>query len=728
MKELQRVYLTIGRKVFINHKLDVVEKVNPSHVTAFVLNMQSLGFMPSQDLIESLSNLSAENFKEHALAIQSVLIEMAGSRKNMRPMYEDFYNRNLEASDIELYMNAFIHYLTAGEWTPEYTQRIAMPQERLLSLKTIELGSLDNLKTYIYAIANNPVSMSQQQKENLEVLLAHFDKFITNSELVDNLNMINKENIIYTLKLLVKNGRGIGFKFVAMKHIKTSTDVLRLAMMFAGRDYTLSERRHHLINIKRPVRREILALLDKVVRTNSQALEDAYVYQGLWVVIAERLHPGDYATRYPKAMEFIDAIRNTKLKSWYSKVEAAYDKNDVEAVIDVLSQRPGEFARRLERTIRLAINTGSNPVEVIEAFGKVAPKVSSTILLQMVAHFKDMYERPDRNVRSFMPKGNVQKVHAIVETREPISMVVAALAARVCNEALIAQFSTKEALGKVYVEPGTLDGYALPLKLRTASKQLMTLARGSRVKLPEDAQFLRMFTYWKNAGQRIDVDLSAVALNENFENMSSEIYYGNLRNKDLHIVHSGDFVSAKKGAAEFIDADIAQLKKRGVKYVAMGINSFTSVPFCDMEECFAGISVLSSIDIEMDRRSVVFDPVNAVIRSDVSTDATFCLTLLYDVDNHELVWLDTVASRDYNSYDYRNNNAGANIVNTQSRFINTVRGMVYASYPQFLDLVNLHLIARDHELVDTPEEADLVISLDKGLTPYSVEDINANWL
>lgn len=730
MKNLQKVYLTIGRKVFIDNRLDATKKVNPSHVTAFILNMQSLGFMPSEELIQELSNLSEENFKRHALDIQSILIEMAGSRQNMRPMYEDFYNRNLEASDIELYMNAFIHYLTAGEWTPEYTQKIAMPQERLLNLKTIHLGSLEDLKSYIFSIANNPVSMSEQQKENLEILLKYFNDSMGNAELIDGLNMVNKENTIYTLKLILKYDRELVFNDTAIKHLKTSTDILRLAMMFAEGDYTLASHSHNLKTISRPNRRRILFLLEKVVTTNKQALEDAYVYQGLWVIIAEKLHPGDYANRYPKAMEFINAIRNTRLRSWYSKVEAAYASKDLKAITKLLSTRPGEFARRLERTIRLAIETGANSMGIIEEFGKVAPKVSSTILLQMAAHFKDIYERPNRNVRSFVPKGNVMKVHAIEDTREPISMVVAAYAAKTCNEALIAQFKEKESLGKVYVEPGTLEGYALPLKLRTASKQLMTLARGSKIKLPEEANFLRMFTYWKNKNQRIDVDLSSILLDENFNKISDEIYYGNLRNKEYHVVHSGDFVSATEGAAEFIDVDIERLREKGVKYVSMGINSFTSVSFCDMEECFAGISVLSSIDMNMERKSIEFDPVNALIRSDVASNCTFCVTLLYDVENHEVIWLDTACSRDYNYYDYsyRIDNAGANIVNTQSRFINAIRGMIYASYPQFLDLINLHLIARDHELVDTPEEADLIISLDQGLTPYSVEDINANWL
>ena len=43
-----------------------------------------------------------------------------------------------------------------------------------------------------------------------------------------------------------------------------------------------------------------------------------------------------------------------------------------------------------------------------------------------------------------------------------------------------------------------------------------------------------------------------------------------------------------KGAAEFIDIDIARCLERKVRYVVMSLNSFTQQPYCDLPECFAG--------------------------------------------------------------------------------------------------------------------------------------------
>lgn len=727
-KKLQEIYLTTGKKVFVprtfSDELRLI--VSDKKVIAFVLNLQSLGFMLSSDLLKEIKTMSDDDFDKFSSEVHSILVEYYGTRENMRPMYDNHFVNGLETDEVVLYTNAFMHYLTNGEWTPEYKNLVKFPQEKLLELKTIDLGTIKDLSEYIFTIANSPVSLSNQQKDNLLYLIKNLHKKIDDKDFIDKLNMPNKENMVYTLRLLLDLKRDEVFLKVANTHIKTSTDVLRLAVNFAQGDYTLASRQNRLVSIKRPVRRMLLNILNKVVTENKQALEDASVHQNLWVIVAEKLHPGDYANRYPAAMKFIDEIRNSKVRSWYSKVEKAYETKDLNEIINLLSKRPGEFARRLERTLRLAIDTQQNPLLVLEAFDKISDKLPSTLLLQLGAYFKDM-DNKDINVRSFVPKGNVNRVYVKEDTREKLNPLLSEAVANACDKALIAKFKKKESLGKVYIEKDKLNGYALPLKLRTASKQLMTLPRGSRVKLPEEAEFLRMFVYWRNKKERTDIDLSAVVLDKSFNVISEEIYYCNLVNEEYKIVHSGDFVSAKEGAAEFIDVQIDALKSNEAKYVVMAINSFTSEAFCDLEECFAGISVISKDDVIKFRNKVTYDPVNAVIRSDVSVNATFCSVLAYDVETHEIIWLDTVTSRDYyNGMVY--DNSGKNIVNTSCSFVNAVRGMINASYPQFSHLIDLHLKAREHEIVDTPEEADIIISLDKGLTPYSAEEINANWI
>ena len=528
---------------------------------------------------------------------------------------------------------------------------------------------------------------------------------------IDMFNIVNKENMAFVIETMYNfTGHKELASELAIKHVKTSTDILRIAMAFCEGDYTLSSHKHNLKSLKRSERRFILSLLDKVCQTNNQTIEDASRYQGLWIVIGEILHPGDYATRYPKAYEFFKTIREEKARSWYSKIEKAYESKNLIAVVELLSKRPGEFARRLERTIRHAIDNNENPMDVINAFGRIADKVDSTILLQMSQFFLDKYTRPV-NVRTFIPKGSLAKVYVKEDDRAEVSPFYWALTCRTCVDALIKKFSEKEKLGKVYIDPA-IKGYAVPLKQRNASKQLYAMARGSRIALPEEAKVLRMYQYWKNPGHT-DLDLTAMFVNENFNSVTEDVSYWNLRNKEIDCVHSGDIRSAQNGAAEFIDVPIEKLKEKGVRYVIMTVSSYSAVPYCNLEECFAGIMVLD----EVKSNEKTFDPAKSVVRSDIASDAKVCTPFLYDVETHEIIWIDAAVTGDVDG--------PINTINYYNHFVNVVRGMVYASYPQLIHLIGLNCIAREAEVVDNPEDADLIFSLDKGITPFSVEEINS---
>lgn len=715
MRELQRVYLELGKKVIVPvAKETKTSKVEMKYVVAFTLNMQSLGFMPSENLVNALSNLSYEEFVNITDDIYAELVNLAGSRVNMLPMYPDFPEVMMTLSDEQLFIDAIFHYFTMGVWEARFEQKIKMNTESLLALKTIELGSEEDLMSYISLLANSSVSMSERQKENLEFLLS---RYYHNKITVDMFNMVNKENIAFVIDTMYHfDGHKDLASELAIKHVKTSTDVLRIAMAFCKGDYTLSSHTHNLKSLKRSERRFILSLLDKVCQTNNQTIEDASRYQGLWIVIGEVLHPGDYVTKYPKAYEFFETIRREKARSWYSKLERAYETNQVSVVLNLLSQRPGEFARRLERTMRLAAESGTNVIEVMNAFGLIADKVDSTILLQMMQFFLDKYTRPV-DVRTFMPKGKLAKVYAIEDTRKPLNLFYYAFACKICREALIKKFSEREELGKVYIDPA-IGGYAIPLKQRNASKQLYSMARGSRVKLPEEAKVLRMYQWWKHPGH-VDLDLTAMFLNDKFNPATDEVSYYELRNKEIDCVHSGDIRSAQNGAAEFIDVPIAKLKEKEIRYVVMTISSYSSQPFCDLEECFAGIMALD----EVKPNEKTFDPAKSLVRSDIASDARMCTPFIYDVEEHEIIWIDAPITGDINY-----SGSIINVATFENYFINVVRGMVYASYPQLINLIGIHCIARNATIVETPEEADIIFSLDKGITPFSIEEINTNWL
>lgn len=709
-RDIQEIYLSLGKKVLVNAEPIMSTKVERRYVVAFTLNMQSLGFMPSQALVDKLSTLDYETFVNETDEIMAALIKLNGSRKNMLPMYPDFPEIMMTLSDEQLFWDAIVHYFTMGVWEARFEQKLKVTTESLLALKVIELGSEDDLIKYTSKLANSSISMSNSQKEYLESLICRYYDELN----VDMFDMKNKENMAYVVHSLYRLSHQNLAKQIAINHVKTSTDVLRLIMIFSNGDHTLASREHDLSSLKRAERRLLLELLELVCKNNNQVLEDASKYQGLWVVAGELLHPGDYANRYINAYNFFTAVRNDKLKSWYSKVEKAYDKKDIREVIKLLKQRPGEFARRLERTMRLASENSKDVIYVIDEFATVATKVDSTILLQMQQYFADKYTKPS-NIRTFMPKGSMAKVFVKEEDREPLGAFFNGYASRACMLALVEKFSEKEDLGKVYIQDG-LKGYALPLKQRTASKQLYSMARGSRIKLPEEAKVLRMYQWWKAPGH-VDLDLTAMFIDSDFNKVTSEVSYWSLRNHLLGCVHSGDIRSAQEGAAEFIDVPIKKLKENNVRYVVMTISSYSHQPFCDLEECFAGIMAMDKVK----PNEKTFDPAKSLVRSDLSVDSMMATPLVYDVENHEMIWLDAPVTGTIG-------NGPVNTVTFGNNYTNIVRGLLNASYPQFSTLIEIHCIARNAEIVDTPEEADVIFSLDQGITPFSVEEINSNWL
>jgi hypothetical protein len=86
------------------------------------------------------------------------------------------------------------------------------------------------------------------------------------------------------------------------------------------------------------------------------------------------------------------------------------------------------------------------------------------------------------------------------------------------RRALIDRFAGLPRLGKVYIDP-RLERQFVPFARRSASKALRTLARGSRLAIP-DCKAVRFFVWWKEPkGDRTDIDLAAVLFDEDFKRL-----------------------------------------------------------------------------------------------------------------------------------------------------------------------------------------------------------------
>ena len=294
--------------------------------------------------------------------------------------------------------------------------------------------------------------------------------------------------------------------------------------------------------------------------------EDMLRRPEVWKRLGHELHPGDYASRYPKTLKAFDIVRNNEpFETFNRKVEAGLIHKDVATVTDLLKTRPGDFARRFDHLLR---TSGEQAEVALNGFMDVAHKVSTPVLLQVHAHFKNRDRVTDH--RAFFPKGSVAKVQVIDESLPPLPSLKLAggealdkCIARFVRDTLVKRFKSLPSLGKVYVDEA-LRTQNVPFAQRSASKTLRTISRGSRLALPT-CDTLRFFVWWKEPQESAPTSTWPLCFSAQDWKRLGDVSYYNL--KEWGSAHSGDITSAPNGAAEFIDLHMPTVQEKGVRYV-----------------------------------------------------------------------------------------------------------------------------------------------------------------
>ncbi len=660
-------------------------------IAALQKNIENLGFILGPEVCEGLVKLPPARVTSFYQDLVAGLKEMVGAHREFRPMYPDFPGQVMARSEAELYWNAFIHYCT-NRLQP-LAKRERTPLLENTELKVIGLGSREDFEGIFTLLASAKTSLSEQDKTDLDWFVRQYRSDI--ARLLPDAIPI-KENLAVIGAALMRH-TGIGPEWLAPR-IDTATDVLRLAVAMSGGDVSLAEA-CRFSNFPRPYRALLLEWIDR----HPNATEDMLRWKGRWIRLGEKLHPGDYAERFPKAFAAFAVLRNDlPFQTFNSQVEQCLAAGDGAGAVDLLRSRPGELARKLDHLLR----TASHPESVIDGFRGLAVKVASPLLLQVMVH--SQRRPPPGSLRTFFPKGDVAKVQAIPSKLPPLLPGVADAIAGICRSALLERFAKLPPLGACYLDPRLAD-YLVPFSQRSASKALRTLVRGSRLPLPE-AQVLRMFIWWRNGRDRTDIDLSALLYGEDFNYIDVLAYY-NLKN--FGGCHSGDIVDAPEGAAEFIDLDLDRVRKAGVRFIVMSLNSFTMQPYCDLPECFAGWMARQNAG-----SGEIFEPRTVQDKVDVASNTRVCLPAVFDLVERKVIWTDiALRSRPYLN-NVENNLSGVGLM---------LRAMLGLRKPTLHELFSLHIAARGHA-VSHPEEAGTVFAVDRGLTPFDLDRIAAEFL
>ncbi len=711
-----------------------------THVRALLLDISQLGYTFSGDAVRAVRGLSESEFKRFYDSLVITLKEMVGDNVKHRALFKNFPTDIPD--DEEYFIRRVVGFVTnmyglapddiaplscghvidtrlfnidefgACPICQHQVDELDDDSDRpvlkdITPLKVIDLITSDDVKQIFVNLLSAKSSISEEDRIVIDMMISNDPSLF---ELVPDMHM--KEVIAVVAGLAVDyawDGTGDNYVMAAsnvlIDNMKTATDVLRLAVQLSGGDVSLAEKSR--FKLKNKNRRVIMWLLNEIKHPE----EDMLRYKMRWVRLAEVMHAGKYANKYPDAFKAIDTIRNNAkgIVTFNKKVETLVDginggKNDSEGnLLELLTTRPGEFARRMDWMLRTF--TAKNAVHV--CFIDVVDKLPTKMLLTLSSHFKN---RSNGNEdRYFMPKGNIAKMQIIKDERTTVSTDDAAKILSGIEAVLLERFSQLDGLGNVYIDED-LENYLVPMVQRNASKSLVTIARGSQVPLTESAA-VRMFVYWKNNDTRVDVDLSVLAYDTDW-NYKFHVAYTNY--SDLGSVHSGDITDAPNGASEFIDVDIATARKNGVRFVVMNVNSYTGQPF-NTFDCFAGVMERDAVE-----SGKKFEPTTVTNKFDVAGDTRYNIPLILDLETKKVIWADMAMQAD--SYDNARGKRAP--VSTLAKAIFDMGD----EKPNLLELVQLHAQARstsiDYERQEG-KEYDTIFDVNMAT---NIDDIIANWL
>ncbi len=472
---------------------------------------------------------------------------------------------------------------------------------------------------------------------------------------------------------------------IAKRYLLTATDVLRFLAVYSGCDGSLLQETIHkqvgvqektsrfwskvakffgdntpparihtvtvslrvnrfkVAKLSRSLRRALLEILNQLPR--EALFEDMLRHRSYWVWAGEFLHPGEYAKRYPRVAEAFQIVRKKneagvpapKFQTWYSRIESAAKNRDIESLAATLSERPGEFARRIDFALRIAQGQSAHLELITQCFLALLPKMATPVLLTLSAHLPKRIERA--KIRVYWPKARVAMGVSAPDQRQLLTWQGIQQLVQAVRGELLERFAKKPRFTQGIVDT-ELAAIPVPFNERTASPSAVTLPRGAAVQV-ELQKTIRLFMHWcepEKHGHATDLDLSVALYDQNWKYLDVCSYYQLEIRKQGRVVaqSAGDLRDAPwpDGATEFVDLHRDAAISQGARYAVMVVNNYGGMPFSQLERGFAGLMLRD------DPLSQHFDPRTVKLKFAISGENGIFMPCVLDLQEQKLHWLD----------------------------------------------------------------------------------------
>lgn len=402
-------------------------------------------------------------------------------------------------------------------------------------------------------------------------------------------------------------------------------------------------RRFKVAKLSRALRRALLGMLEGM-RADS-LVEDMLRHQSFWVWVGEFLHPHEYASRFPKVTRAFQIVRENDpggtpaphFTTWHARVEKAAIAKDSDAMLSVLLERPGEFARRVDFLLRAARDEAARE-RVVAAIESNISAFATPVLLTLKAHLPTRAVKAA--VRVYWPKGRVARGVSGKDDRDVLPGNVIKRALHLITAELLARFARKPPFAECLIDEG-LRTVVVPFNERTASQSAVSLPRGSRIPVAA-GKFPRLFLHWcqpAKGGRNSDLDLSVGFYDTAWRYIGVCSYY-QLEAKSsagqLLARSAGDLRDAPwpDGASEFVDLHSEAALAAGVRYAVMVVNNYSGMAFSQLERAFAGIMLRDDLSGKH------FDARTVKLKFALDGENGVFLPLVLDLHEGVLHWLD----------------------------------------------------------------------------------------
>ena len=639
----------------------------------FTANLSQLGYTLSENLLRSIDGLNLNK----KLAIWEALKELSGANKNWTPLVKQWdipTQESIVDHWITMFANIFNNQkgskLACGHIIPPNT----FPLERYngcpfcgtpfefeklankapkSKLKTLQLWNEDHLKEYLNDLIESPVALDASQVNDLEILIANFGITASQKPLI-------KETLMLVIDCLVKQGNpekaSLYFKtpndilrYLWYKHtgflqiVEPKTIAKRLRNNARNRHFSLDNSAEVKIQSKADLKLKFkrseckqyatwLTNLDLGVKEQCESMHSK---RGIWVRVIRALRLAEYSKQKgnEKLAKMLDAFYNEDYNVWQAEVNENKFKMDADKTLTLLKQRPGLFARSLFSSM-----LWFGPEITIQHFKEVMYDVPPRLILSLNMYAQVYFQANAQRV--VKPLGGVSKKitgNALLELYSEADLkMMRNLVKSLSLELIRHKFSQTESVSKtIFIEDRLSE---IPISIGDRSENIQdhgALPVGTRFKMKSNE--LRLFIQWGKGlkAQHLDMDLSCYV---SYADRSEFCSYSQLNIPGCK--HSGDiqYIPNLIGTAEYINIDLALLKKLGAKYVSFVCNAYTNGSLAPNLELGW---MNSNFPMKISSQGVAYEP--SAVEQKLRIKETLNKGLLFgilDIEKAEIIWLE----------------------------------------------------------------------------------------